>query len=598
MNHSNSNAFRGHYSNSSLDSLNHQATSPYPPAFNGNRNVTQSGIGRNAPLEERFLHWFNHPFESIYKKGDNPWLTSKFPLSNPREIFKLWRCGSTRGARSPKQVIGLRFGSETNYGLIDVDRESPYSSEEGIKRIKHALEEIGINNTILVQSSWSEGYHLYYFLPEKVKSFQLATAVSIALIEAGLKIKDGILEIFPNQKSWQKDRFTSYKGHRLPLQPDSGSFILDQDFAPYSEDLGHFLNLADDCAESVDLEILEEALETAKERFKQLNKVVPLKRRTRGGLSEVAAAWQSNLEKIISTGWTGCSQTNDLLKELVTYGIVFKGLSGQELEDYVLTTAIAAPGYSQFCRHQRDIKKRVHDRCYYTERNGYYTPYCGWPERMGGKGDKTSQGQNKGLTNEERRRECMIRIIECMEDLIIGDRLPKKVGERRKLISMLCHCSERTLAKPEYLPLWHPMHYKPLIERVSEDNKILDHTPLLRVVPYPPINSEEKKLNSSSTELIESLKGEEEEGVLSPATDSQREMAIFLILQGLEGCEVGENKREDVLLDPEILSTQGFDEHRGDFGQESLPKRQTCDHRGSNLVPFPKKSSEDNFSSG
>ena len=116
MNNSNSKVFPENYPNCSRDNLNNQ---DYPISIN-DRTLKQSRIEINTPIEKKFQHWFYHPFESIYKKGDNSWLTSKFSLKNPLKIFRVWR--------SPEQIIGLRFGRETNYGLIDIDRGSPYHS--------------------------------------------------------------------------------------------------------------------------------------------------------------------------------------------------------------------------------------------------------------------------------------------------------------------------------------------------------------------------------------------------------------------------------------------------------------------------------------
>jgi hypothetical protein len=399
-----------------------------------------------SETQDKFNHWFNHGWDSIYQRPtDESWLTAKFSLT-PSQIWEKWQ--------NPDTLIGLRFGVKTRYGLIDIDYGSQYHSDDGLRAIKGALETIGINETILIRSSFSDGLHLYYFLPELVNSFQLAQTVAIALRESGLEISPGQLEIFPNVKGYGREKVISFNGHRLPLQPGSGSYLLDDDFQPYSNSIDTFLCQADQCALSVDFPVLSELLTTAGDRYKELfkgpssdNVVVSLKWFKH---SKNAKRWKNESEKAIETGWTGKSQSNDLLGIIAEYGRVFLGIDDEsELAAYIVKTAIAAPGYHEFCRHQNEIeawakrwaKCAMLHRFPYGSRKGEFKPL--------GKG---------GPTNEEKKVDAMTRISEAMIDLIASGRHPNRISELRSLLSKLANCSERTLAKKEYLTLWHPKY--------------------------------------------------------------------------------------------------------------------------------------------
>ncbi len=50
-----------------------------------------------------------------------------------------------------------------------------------------------------------------------VNTFNLAVAVKFCLQTQGFEVKEGQLEIFPNDKSYGVVTKILYKGHRLPL---------------------------------------------------------------------------------------------------------------------------------------------------------------------------------------------------------------------------------------------------------------------------------------------------------------------------------------------------------------------------------------------
>ena len=422
-----------------------------------------------SETQDKFNHWFNHGWDSIYQRPtDESWLTAKFSLT-PSQIWEKWQ--------NPDTLIGLRFGVNTRYGLIDIDYQSKYHSDDGLRAIKGALETIGINETILIRSSFSDGLHLYYFLPELVNSFQLAQTVAIAFRENGLEIEPGQLEIFPNVKGYGREKVISFNGHRLPLQV--GSYLLDDDFQPYSNSIDTFLCQADQCALSVDFPVLSELLTTAGDRYKELfkgpssdNVVVSLKWFKH---SKNAKRWKNESEKVIEIGWTGKSQSNDLLGIIAEYGRVFKGIDDEsELAAYIVKTAIAAPGYFEYCRHQNEIeswarrwaKCAMLHRFPYGSRKGEFKPL--------GKG---------GPTNEEKTAFTQIKLSECVEDLGITGRLEKGVKTREKQLINNLGISKSTLWKKNYLPLWHPKY---LIALETPETHLQQG--IEEIAPHPDIN--------------------------------------------------------------------------------------------------------------
>ena len=524
-----------------------------------------------SETQDKFNHWFNHGWDSIYQRPtDESWLTAKFSLT-PSQIWEKWQ--------NPDELIGLRFGVNTRYGLIDIDYQSKYHSDDGLRAIKGALETIGINETILIrssfkgtlddiepdeidettilQNSFSEGLHLLYFLPGAVNSFQQAQTTAIALRESGLEISPGQLEIFPNVKGYGREKVISFYGHRLPLQPGSGSYLLDDDFQPYSNSIDTFLSQADQVALSVDFDVLSEALETASDRYKELfkgpssdNVVVSLKWFKH---SKNAKRWKNESEKAIEIGWTGKSQSNDLLGIIAEYGRVFLGIDDEsELAAYIVKTAIAAPGYHEYCRHQNEIESwarrwakcaMLHRFPYGSRRTGKFKPL--------GKG---------GPTNEEKKVDAMTRISEAMIDLIASGRHPNRISELRSLLSKLAHCSERTLVKKEYLTLWHPKHRN--LDTVT-DSEIRSHDDINCVVAGEaeknllilPIEGSDRiinnpEINQNNSQVISfSLSSE-----MILALDSSCKNPIPLDLQAFKARKHTENMNTSIINNPEKVS--------------------------------------------
>ncbi|MDJ0718049.1 MAG: hypothetical protein QNJ54_28135 [Prochloraceae cyanobacterium] len=113
-----------------------------------------------AKFCQLFTHWW-HFIRAWVNKPDEPvrsWYTEKKYPIQPRNLWKRYN--------DPKQIIGLRFGENTHYLVLDIDRHSlyhPKRSQKKYKEILHTLESLGLVRYIVVQSSYSEGIHIWIF---------------------------------------------------------------------------------------------------------------------------------------------------------------------------------------------------------------------------------------------------------------------------------------------------------------------------------------------------------------------------------------------------------------------------------------------------
>ena len=415
------------------------------------------------PLGARFCQWFSHGWHWIYAETPAPgqkaqWFTeTRYPLE-PRNLWQEYQ--------NPEKIIGLRFNNyETRYCLIDIDRGSPYhlaNDRDRFKLLLAALEKTGLPRRLLNYSSDSEGIHIYYYLPEAVPTFDLACAVRFALEDAGLQLRSGQLEIFPNTKAYSPDKPTDYNGHRLPLQ--AGSYWIDEDGEIISNDLAQYLDAADVAAANQDMATLRKALAAAGKNRRRL--------RFAPDMSRDAAEWKRHLEERIAEGWTGYHQTNDLLLDFARYGHVFLHLRDDALVDYVVETAKAAPGYEQYCRHQHEIRRRATERSRGAD-NGYYVPYRGFPKRDRSYRENFEQPQNnivklENQANVSSRQQAADRIQQAIAHLEATDTLP--YGATARAAAIIATVKEltgtgmslATLHKPCHLPLWHPGQQKSL----------------------------------------------------------------------------------------------------------------------------------------
>jgi hypothetical protein len=468
--------------------------------------------------------YFNYGWHSIYKRlTDESWLTS-FRRLTDQEIFEWWL--------DPNALIGLGFDTKTRYFLIDIDNHSQYHNEDGLRRIRAALASMGIYKTILYRSSHSGGWHLLCPLPEAVNTFKLSQVISIKLAEHDLEIKGGQLEIFPNKKSFSKEKYKRFNRHRLPFQ--DGSYLLDAEFQPVTNDLEILLELMDQAAACVDCDRLSELLEKYhlldcyqyREKVPPIDNVVVSLKWFRH--SKDVKRWREESLEAIKAGWLGHHQSNYLLGVIAEYGRVFLRIDDErELAAHVVKTAIACPGYFLYCRHQNEIEAWAlrWAKCAMIHR---------YPIGTRSRKPKKVSNEKKGLTNEEKTALAQLKLIEGVEDLSITNRLEKGVKAREKQLTHNLGISKSTLWKEDYLSLWHPKHmiaHKP-IETQSQQA-------IHGLSPHP---SEE-----NCVELFPPF--------LS-ATISEKEREQILNHQGIEGSDPIINQIPFPEIDPQVIDQE------------------------------------------
>lgn len=448
------------------------------------------------PVGAEFCKWFwqlNRGWDWIVGNCPTPqekthWRKESFPIQ-PDELW--------RRHQALEEALGVCFKKFTRYFVIDIDRGSKYhplNDEAKYAEILATLRSIGLNSPVVIRSSWSEGLHIYYPLPKAISSFGVACAVKWTLFDKGILLGDGQLETFPNTKSYGSDgNFVQYKCHRLPLQPESGSYLLDGLNEPYSDSVEDLLDEFNTAAAQQNLKLLTPVIGRSWSRQAVASGF---------GSSGRVETWRRHLERRISTGWTAFSQTNGLIKDIATYGRVFLRLSGFKLIDYTVQTATNAPGYQQFCRHQQEIHRRVSDwsRCV----EAYYWPKGSEPCRSRTYSDHFHQelandcppAENNIVSfNATKSAEAIQRITVAVAHLESSGNLPETATARSSAIIAASKLltgigiSQTTLHKPKYLGLWHPDHYHLQAEKCVIDcqkpNAAVSSDPEYPILPDP-----------------------------------------------------------------------------------------------------------------
>ncbi len=386
------------------------------------------------------------PQSTKQSKAKPEWQTHQYPL--PDEAIQ--------SALSGKVLIGVSFASMTTYILFDLDRWSMYHPHCNViefHRLLACLEEVGLVRPVIIQSSRSEGLHVYYPIPILVSSYYLSKTAQHALESAGFKLASGQLELFPNAKRYDPDGKTSFRAHRLPLL--KGSYLLDpQTLEPYSNALPDFLSAWNLCSEHQDSDQLITSITETKEREKA-------NRRSRYQLGRSRSQEGSNLYDLSHLRWSGAGQTNDLLGYATWIGYAVEGLRTEEsLSSWVVEWARNAPGYEEFCDHKHEIERRCRDwarsilsRSYKPRRREGMSAESGEVDPISPV--KVINPTNANYTNTERVENARSKIQRAMAELRESGSLPMGVEARLIALRKLIGGSQSTYYK--YRELWHPV---------------------------------------------------------------------------------------------------------------------------------------------
>lgn len=391
--------------------------------------------------DDTFLALWPHRFDYLWAahadpKGKPQWQTeSRFPLSD-RLILQ------------SSYLYGVRFGTTTQYIMLDIDQGSVYHPAHdplALNRMREALEPLGLAANIICSSSYSGGLHLYFPFTEPQKTWEMALAVATLLENQGFKQAPGQLELFPNPRTFaSKEEQTLYHGHRLPLQ--AGSYILDEHYQAVSASKDLFARRWQRCQAKNDVaqQILKQVLKTARRRTYRVT--------TR------AEKFLNDLNAEIERGWTGPGMTNRLLGRITMRSYIFghilhadQPLSGEGLVEDIIQTAQALPGFYEWSNHVHELEKRARDWATAIERTERYFPY--------GTGKPAPAPQADVLDNRTQKADQAREKIRLgVATLLNESQLPAKVGERFQLLTKRFHIGGPTLYK--HKDLWHPAHLR------------------------------------------------------------------------------------------------------------------------------------------
>ena len=419
------------------------------------------------PVAAEYCEWFwrsSRGWDWISGTAPTPQTKTKWKTENefPIQPLELWN-----RFLDPNEAIGVRFKKQSSYLLLDIDRLSanhPANNPSLYMGLIYTLREIGLHGYLAVRSSWSGGIHLIFPLPKPVDALRLAIRARLVLESQGFKICSGVLELFPNTKSYVKSgEYSLFNGHRLPLQPDSGSYLLDDELKPYSDRVEDLLEGMRLKARLQDLERLESGLDQDYEKFKKC-------RFNRA--SSTTEKWRQYLESASLEGWTGYGRTNALLLLFGVHARVFLKLEGEKLAAKIVEMAKCAPGYAQYCQHHHEIERRAQDIAKSVER--YYWKQGSEPSREGtyasnfhqdvGSHTRTKQPTANNIANFYTAAEAQERIKQAVAELEESGTLPSTAAARSAEIIATAKkltgkgISQTTLQKNRHL--WHPNDYQ------------------------------------------------------------------------------------------------------------------------------------------
>lgn len=294
-------------------------------------------LKRGSPFE-RLVAWYFEEICSGYGyvvrtesglRSRNAWITPAILMSH------------LGGCEEPV-YLAIRPPSRTNWAVFDIDEGSRYhpaSPEgEGIERVMDALRTIGLKSGIEFQSSTNGGMHIWFPLSGAVRTWELAIAIQQTLETNNVEMKNGVLEVRPNRKSYG----TQYLAIRAPLTGEGNGIFI--------EDFGF----------SYELSVLKKKWTDAKCTNKLLHKTTSAYTSTsssnRRAYKNKTGALARAQERVLQ-GFTGRGQTQGLKLACLQVARLTEGIDNEEeLRSRVLELIIQAPGFDSFCGHKKDIE--------------------------------------------------------------------------------------------------------------------------------------------------------------------------------------------------------------------------------------------------
>lgn len=407
--------------------------------------MTSTTFGYIPDHADSLLSLFPHRFDYLYAEHPAPGAPPQWRTENRHPL-------SDRLIRQGASLYGVRFGKLTRYVMLDIDAGSiyhPHRDRFAIDRMMAALEPLGMVAHLAVTSSYSAGVHVYIPFEQPQKSWQVAAAVAGVLEQAGFKLEAGLLELYPNPRSWDPQTTTLYNGHRLPLQ--AGSYLLTADYNLTNANDEMFCQRWQFCTLKNDVQT------------KALKHAIRLSRRKHERLSHRASKFLNDLNACIDLGWTGHGQTNFILGRIALRSYVFghlikkiAPLEGDRLVADIVATAMQLPGYRDWCRHQHELWRRAEDWARSAENSRYW--HCGLPKPELVEEPEVAAGPEDGNTwntwNTWQQQQARDKLRYAIADLLNRGELPSGARERFCVLACRYHLSGTTLYR--HRDLWHP----------------------------------------------------------------------------------------------------------------------------------------------
>lgn len=400
-------------------------------------------------------------------------------------------------------LYGVRFGSETRYALLDIDRGSAYHPKQdplAVTRLVAALEPLGLVSSVACTSSYSGGLHLYLPFSQPQSSWKLAIALTALLEAAGFKLRPGQLEVFPNPKPYIVNGTpTLFNAHRLPLQ--EGSYLLNENLAPIWSTQQTFV----------------QQWQFAQNRNQvvaiTLQRVIKQFRRKAYLISGRADKFINDLNAEIELGWTAHGQTNRLLgritmREYIFHHVLAGGepLVGETLVQRIVEVARSLPGYHDYCRHRHEIEQRATEwaRCIEHSHYFHYGDASGkFKSQQSSFAELQAAVEQAPTWNQEQASGARERIRQAIADLLTQGILP--AGATARFHALVSYgIGGSTLYR--HRDLWHPSCFqteinesKSYAEEQSPDSALSPQSSALpeQTVENPPLPPTTNLTNSA-----------------------------------------------------------------------------------------------------